>query len=142
MSVNYFKMKNDDLIECLKKLELEIPVHSNGNLNRKEAASALMAIESGEEREARNKNSRTLCVIHGDDTEAGQQAVFVGINNYEANIPRETEVEFPTYVYEYLDGLYTIEYIPMEDEKGNLITNRKHVKRFKITVIDQYIKED
>lgn len=144
---NYFTSKNEDLIKELEKANVEVPYMDNGNLDRKAAAKTLMSLESASEQKERKMKERVLCVLHGDGTESGQQAQYVAVTevggiHYDANIPREVEVDIPAFVYDYLDSLYFTEMIPMEDfETGKIKVMRKQVKRFKLTTIDRYFKD-
>lgn len=145
---NYFKMKNDKLIELLEAKGIEVPMNEEtGRLNRQKAASILSELETDEEKQASKDNEMVEFTLHGDGTEVGQQAVYVGIidvaggRNYSALIPREKPVITPAFVYDYLQTLYDKEIIPTEDYETGRVTNKtRQIKRFKTTEHDRFEK--
>lgn len=146
---NYYTMKNADLKKELEEKGLEVPVHKNGNIDRKASAALLMSKQSDAEKRERFVKERVVCILHGDGTEAGSLAQFVSISdvangiNYDANIPRETEVDLPAFVVDYLNSLYQDEYKTVEDyERNRKVVKKLSNKRFKITEIDRYLVDE
>lgn len=85
-----------------------------------------------------NIKKRVNCRIRNQQGEDGKAPVFVrvlGESAYEAYIPRETPVELPDYVYEYLKGLEGYEVVP-ENINGKVVMTEKVFKRYIIEKVD------
>ena len=81
---------------------------------------------------------RVKCIIRNQQGQDGKNPVFVrvlGESAYEAHIPRETPVDLPDYVFEYLKGLEGYEVVP-ESLNGKVVMTEKPFKRYIIEKVD------
>lgn len=79
------------------------------------------------------KTNRVKCIIRNQSGEDGKHPVFARLicdrGAYEAYIPRETEVEIPDYVYDFLKDTEGYEVVPQQVNGKTEMVN-KSFKRF------------